>query len=521
MNCKVIALIILFTTNYIPNAVFASGNMDAFVSLGERMFKDPRFSQYYASKSAGNVNYKLKTGAQELNKIQTLAGKSESPFKGSAMSCGACHMVDQVLDIKSAGMRGYTDFSSQAILPPREDGLKHTPRNTPVLVGIGSKFAQNRFSHHDAEFADHSGTVLGNFTGRNMGWLATEKKLALANIVNIIRNDNGKGELASEFGGSYSKIYLGRDRRISPEFLIPTKFRADIKKISDEKIIENVVTAVTAYLDSLDFEVDGAGNYTGSPYDQFLEINRIPRGPKGNQGIFEYTNSLVEAFKKLKKPKFVKSRMFKNHKKEFEFSENEWKGLKVFFNVDTKRKSARGMCINCHTAPLFTDQSFHNVGTMQIEYDDLHGSGSFSKLDIPKYAKKTKMIMDRGEASKKGQIDLGAWNFYGKNIPFTKFMNRELCSSDMTNCSQDAVSELMIARVKTPTIRNLGHSAPYNHNGLAKDIDKVLNMYLEAADLQRAGKLRNGAPELASQKLNKEDLKNLKYFLNALNEDYE
>jgi cytochrome c peroxidase len=521
MKSSLAFLSILFIFAQLPSSFAGTGSMEALESLGERIFNDPRFSQHYASQSRGNVNFELKEGARELIQLQTLKGKKASPFKGSAMSCSGCHMVDQALDMKNAGMRSYVDFSKQAILPLRVgDTQTHTPRNTPVLVGIGSKFAQNRFSHHDAEFDDHSGTVLGNLTGRNMGWLASEKKEALANIVNIIRNDNGQADLAKEFGGSYKKILMGTDKSIPADFLIPKAYRADLKKLSDQQVIDKVVISVTAYMDSLDFEVDQAGNYIGSPYDNFLDENRIPRGPTKGQDVFQYTNSLVDAFKNLKKPRFVKAKHFKNHKKSFEFGEKEWRGLKIFFNVETKRKSGRGMCIACHAAPLFTDQSFHNVGTTQIEYDNMHGVGSFAKIDIPAFSKKDKMIMARVAKKDSTKVDLGAWNFYGKNKKFTDFINKKLCS-DTAKCSQAVISNQMIARVKTPTIRNLGHSAPYNHNGLAKDLDTVLDMYLEAGKLQRAGELRNGAPELAAQKLNKKDLKFLKHFLNSLNEDYE
>ena len=36
-----------------------------------------------------------------------------------------------------------------------------------------------------------------------------------------------------------------------------------------------------------------------------------------------------------------------------------------------------------HVPPYFTDNSFHNLGISQVEYDRVHGDGAFQKLAIP------------------------------------------------------------------------------------------------------------------------------------------
>ena len=49
----------------------------------------------------------------------------------------------------------------------------------------------------------------------------------------------------------------------------------------------------------------------------------------------------------------------------------------------------------------------------------------------------------------------------------------------------------------------------------------MVRFYIRSAALMRAGKLRNGAPELADMRLHDDDVGPLAAFLRALNEDYE
>ncbi len=497
---------------------------DAVISMGERLFNDQRFSQFFYKKSGSNVNFKLTQGSPELDQIDVYGENFESPFKGQAMSCASCHMVDQAFDLDYAGMRGYSDFSVRTKIPARTDGKTHTLRNTPSLVGIGSKFNQNRLSHYDGEFFDHSETVLGNFTGRNMGWKKSEKDLALKNIVNIIRNDNGSGDLAQEFGGPYRKVLLGIDPSIPDEFKLPKDKRVDVLSISDDALISMVVDFVTAYLDSLNFETNEAGEFIGSPYDEFLKINNISAAPKNGQSILDYTRELLRDFSQLESPKFVKAKYYNNHKKSFEFGAKEWEGLQVFFNLYPQKSNVRGMCMNCHMPPLFTDQKFHNIGVTQKEYDQVHGKGSFYSLKIPDYQqrKKDQFYLARPDINDPQKVDLGVWNFFARKdkVSLTQLVKKMVCF-DEEHCTNEYLLPTMIARFKTPSLRNLGHSAPYLHNGSAPTLEAVLEQYLDAAKLTKAGRLRNGAPQLRMMNIKSQHIEPLKAFLKALNENYE
>lgn len=502
MKNLIVLLSLIFGAAYANEAVEA---------MGERLFNDVRFSQYFFELSGGNVNYQL----EELSTNQSK----------KLNSCASCHLVDQGFS-DLGGMRGYNDFAVQTEIPLRVDGKQKTLRNTPTLVGIGSKYAQNRFSHYDGEFSDHSETVLGNFTGRNMGWLRTETSQATKNIVNILRLDNGLGELAQEFGGSYERVLLGIDPALPEEFRLPQEYRVDLRKVNDKEIINLVVKFVTAYLNGIDFEKTDDGIYTGSAYDKFLELNSLPVEPAQGQSVSDYTRELMQALVKLKKPKFVGSFYLETHKKEFKFQEQEWQGLRLFFNI-TKAKglsTSRGMCLNCHTPPLFTDQQFHNIGVTQIEYDELHGEDAFMQLDVPELKlRNDQYFLDRAQIKDKSLADLGLWNFFardGKSI-LTEYVRQSLCPRDPSQCSNEYLLPFTLGRIKTPTLRNLNHSEPYFHNGKAKTTLEVLDHYQNVSKLKRRGKLRNGANQMRMLNLSEQDKKDLAAFLETLNSDYD
>jgi len=114
------------------------------------------------------------------------------------------------------------------------------------------------------------------------------------------------------------------------------------------------------------------------------------------------------------------------------------------------------------------------------------------------------------------------WNFYGResNPILTHYVNNFLCGNDQTCLNQDHLSKTL-ARFKTPSLRNLGHSDPYMHNGKFKTISDTLVQYQDASQLMREGKLKNGAPQLRMMNISDSEVESLKAFLEALNEDYD
>ncbi len=118
-------------------------------------------------------------------------------------------------------------------------------------------------------------------------------------------------------------------------------------------------------------------------------------------------------------------------------------------------------CINCHNTPLFSDQKFHNLGLSYAgrEYEDL---GQYEITKNPE--------------------DLG--------------------------------------KFKTPTLREISHTAPYMHNGLFPHIRGLLNMYnVGMVTEKRAasnGLVSKKSAMLVSLNLSEEELQDLENFLLSL-----
>ena len=93
-----------------------------------------------------------------------------------------------------------------------------------------------------------------------------------------------------------------------------------------------------------------------------------------------------------------------------------------------------------------------------------------------------------------------------------------LCGDKL--CEPEAVLPLTVALFKTATVRDLGQSNPYFHSGALDTIEDTLRFYVGMSKLARAGKLRNGSPEIAGIHLAPTDIAPLAAFLRSLNEDY-
>jgi hypothetical protein len=98
-------------------------------------------------------------------------------------------------------------------------------------------------------------------------------------------------------------------------------------------------------------------------------------------------------------------------------------------------------------------------------------------------------------------------------------IQRLLCQHN-TSCGPRHLLPKTIALFKTPGLRDLGHSAPYFHTGRQGTIEVVVGFYTGNSALLRAGRPRNGAPELAGMALVTGVIAPLSAFLKALNEDY-
>ena len=530
----------------------------AEVALGERLFLETRFAQFFAAHMV-DVNRPLPDGGDPVvEATETTGAPLPGPFAGQAINCRSCHLVDEQLvfdalglpDLSAGGMRTYADFARRSPIPFRvEDGRTHTPRNSPALVNASVKRKGPALLHLDGEFASLRNLVRETLLGRNYGWLPSERRQAIAHIARVVRNDDGRGELAQEFGGSYRRVLGGSDEKLPEELVLPRKFRVNVLGASDEVIVEAVARLIARYVEQLEFATDSTGAASGSPYDLFLLRNHLPREPKPGETPIQYTRRLRAALDPLTAPLFVADvdGPFAFHAQPFVFDADELEGLRIFLREpdDEAQEPASasggvGNCVACHPAPFFTDFVFHNTGVTQAEYDGVHGSGAFAALAIPSRSARaaapaaflpataktpdgTGRFRAAADAANPELTDLGAWNvLFNQDFPNAQGpLRKAILRASGAKLDKDALLDAAIARFKTPGLRDLGHSDPYMHDGAFDTLEDAVAFYLGASAQQRAGALRNGDPELAEIQLSGADVQALAAFLRSLNEDYD
>jgi Di-haem cytochrome c peroxidase len=544
-----------------PPSVAATGTPGAQADVGERLFVETRFSQFFKTHlpPSGNVNDPLPAGDPVVANV-LLPGSTPpgvaSPFAGMSMNCRSCHFVDEFVGVPGGGMRTYTDFAVRSPIPSRPDGKLTAPRNSPPLVNASLARPGGTLFHFDGEFSTLEDLIVGTFTGRNFGWLPGQKAEAISHIARVMREDDGSGAIAQQFDGlSYAALFTGANPDIPDELRLPPEFRVFIKSASDQEVFDAVVKVVAAYVNGLRFsQTDDAGNLIRSPFDVFLSRNGLPQQPNSGETPLDYSRRLLTLVNGLASPQFVTSNpnrgngLFQFHTQPFVFGTTELAGLKIFLTEPATPPTASpaevlagkvGNCLACHAAPNFTDFKLHNTGIAQNEYDGIHGNGSFMGLAIPNLATRTSNDLPASEAhptateffrsipvlANPALTDLGVWNiFLNPDMPNPQAKIRAiLCDEHLPGaCPADSVLlDESIARFKTPGLRNLGHSAPYMHNGLFNTLDNAVGFYLSSSSASRAGTLRNPANSLRGIALIPADIAPLVAFLKSLNEDYQ
>ncbi len=452
------------------------------VELGERLFKEGRFSQpHFANASPRGVR-----GPQ-------------------LWSCATCHHLPEQ-------KRGYADSESRSPVPARrEDQQQITLRNSPSMIDLFFNESSERpnLLHYDGEFASPEDLVRAGLTGRNLGWLAHEKSIVVAHIATVVRREFADDE---------------------------ETFGLSLLLASDSQILDAVADLISDYMRSLEFEKDDEGQFSGSPYDRFLARNRLPQRPNPGETGAAYTLRLLESVERLSNPEWVDEGRMRRHEQDFRFGPTELQGMKIFLKSgprgsirDFAHLRGIGNCASCHTPPAFTDFTFRNTGVSQEEYDAIHGRGGFLRMAIPSLVERLQMDSSRladfaalPSYQNTRAVDLGAWNQLQPGVrgPLFGWICQVVpgCSSAP---SEQAVQDAAIAAFKTPTVRNLGHSAPYLHNGSRPTIESATLFYAIMSNLARDGRMRNADPEMLKVFLDGRDVGPLAAFMRALNEEYE
>jgi cytochrome c peroxidase len=392
-----------------------------------------------------------------------------SPQGDLQNSCSSCHLLDE----DPQGTRAHTDFFARSWVPwragdPRRDEL----RNSPTILDA----ALMPRLHFDGEFASLEALVKGTLVGRPMGWLPGEEEQSFERVRGMILKDTGDGT------DSYRALFKAA-------------YGVDTDRLGKSELIEMVITAISDYLRT-------QKTSRATPYDRFIRANGLSASPDKAETAKDFASRLLNNIASLDK-----SRTLKLQK---DFDALALKGLKVFFSTDGTTSS--GNCVTCHTPPLFTDLSFHNMGISQSEYDQVNGAGAFAELKIPaadQARRPSAQFRETPSLKKPGCADLGYWNFVDlKNSVLHR-----------TGESDDRLLQRMIATFKTPTVRNLAFSYPYMHTGGFTTLESALSELMRLSAMARDGHVREGDDELMSIRISETDLPALIAFLNTLNED--
>ena len=521
-------------------------------ALGERIFRDPRFSQWFAT-HAKSVNAFPTVGDPTVAEAESALGPAmPGSLAGAAMACSLCHLVEQNALPDGTNMRAYSDYAQRSPIPDRGDGFSTTARNSPPMVDALVPRDGPTFLHLDGQFATPEDLIASTFTGRNLGWLPTESAQAVAHLASIIRGDDASQFIGPDpglAGTSYAADFLGQDFRILARLRIPAEERLDVHTASDDDVLQAVARVVAAYMGGLRYSRDTTGAYDFAPYDVFLKLNGLPRKPNDGEAPLDYARRLRSALESLPSPRWVTPDMgsYIHHSAPFAFGPTELKGLEIFLAEPLGPVlppevggGGVGNCLACHTPPDFTDHLFHNSGGAQLEYDAVHGQGAFLALSVPDLATRNAnpqaylpasaayptargLFRSPPTPNDASRADLGLWNvFANPEMPNPQAaLMSVLCTTATEDCSAATLLPTTLSLFKTPGLRDLDDSAPYLHNGTANDLQAVLTQYQKVSGMQRAGTLRNGDPRLGNISLGAEDIAPLEAFLHALAEDYQ
>jgi len=159
-------------------------------------------------------------------------------------------------------------------------------------------------------------------------------------------------------------------------------------------------------------------------------------------------------------------------------TKEEIAGIKLFID------SNKTQCLQCHNGPLLTNGGFHNIGTGNFVGD---------QLDFGRILGIQAVLADE-------------FNCLGE---YSDARPEDCHQIRFLNMTQHHIP--LEGAFKTPSLRNLGHSYPYFHDGRFVDLTQVLNHY-------RQPPTDNGPHELSPLEIDANQLKSIISFLNMLNE---
>lgn len=172
-----------------------------------------------------------------------------------------------------------------------------------------------------------------------------------------------------------------------------------------------------------------------------------------------------------------------------DFNEAEISGLKLFIG--------KGRCTTCHVGPLFSNHSFHNIGTPHPE------SRKPAYIPAIVFLYMSKPVADNGRYEGLPLAHASEFNCMGAYSDATEHDCAELKYANPDH-------RVTLGAFKVPSLRNVAHTAPYMHSGVFANLNQVIRHY------SRAPMAPVGHSELTPLNLSRDEAKALIAFLKTL-----
>jgi len=215
----------------------------AVVRLGERLFRDERFS---------------------------------TPNGDLPASCSHCHLLDE----DPQGLRAYADFFNRSWVSSRmQDRRRLELRNSPTIFDV----ATMPRLHFDGEFGSLEDLVKGTFSGRPMGWLPGEEQQAFDQLRKVLLNDKGEGRSAD---GTYHVQF----KKV---------FNVNLETIPRDEAVNLAAKAVADFMRTLNTRKDSA-------YDQFVALNGLESRPTAGESGPAFAQRLHAKLNEIESSRTIK-----------------------------------------------------------------------------------------------------------------------------------------------------------------------------------------------------------------------
>ena len=376
-----------------------------------------------------------------------------NPASDFQASCASCHQTAGTQ--AGRAKRVWADYTSFSMTAQTET----TARNTPTINGPWTKGAPLGWA---GGWTSMEELVREKLLGPINGWKPEDLERAKSSIHFTLVEEGS--------GGGAGPDYVERFK---------TAWDVDISKLSIPDTIDSAVRALAAYTREIES--------TTSRWDAFATQNRLRPAPNPGETPDNYAFALEsrignqEGRRLIRRPEGM--------------SQEAYEGFKTFFRVYGEEDQPIGNCVACHVPPRFTDDSFHVIGTAALQYERVHGEGSWAEYDVPATpSSATALPATAGEPSR---ADLGYWNH-----------------------APEAERDQWLGAFKTPPLRNLSGTDPYFHDGSLESLEEVVRTKIAMAEFARSEdeSAQGLDPELRKINLSDEDIAPLVAFLRTLDD---